>query len=98
MLEVPIINTPKANEKDYKGKNKLKISNKVCNKKLKISLFEAHWLKLKEKNINKLKSEMVVVGVTEKYERSLGDPKDYHKTTYICVTRATVVELYKSAR
>lgn len=43
MLEVPIINTPKANEKEYNGKNKLKISNKVCNKKLKISLFEAHW-------------------------------------------------------
>lgn len=42
MLEGPIINMPKVNEKEYKGKNRLKIRNKVYNKKLKISLFEAH--------------------------------------------------------
>lgn len=43
MLEVLIINMPKSNVKEYKGKNQLKNSNKVYNKKLKNSLFEAHW-------------------------------------------------------
>lgn len=41
----------------------------------------AEWLKLKGENINKLKSEIVVEGVTEKYECSLGDPGDYHQYT-----------------